>query len=127
METREKIFALSNSEACFSSLNTFHSANQNFDGTLNALRPMALLEEKENNESYTFGKMLKQPDADDLIHAMIKEADDHESRDQWDVLLCWEKPPDVKAVLDIWDFKRKRFPDGRINKHKARLYAHGGM
>ena len=39
----------------------------------------------------------------------------------------WEKPPDVKAILAIWDFKRKRFPDGSINKHKARLYAHGGM
>ena len=39
----------------------------------------------------------------------------------------WEKPPDVKAILAIWAFKRKRFPDGRINKHKARLCAHGGM
>ena len=61
----------------FSSLNTFHSANQNFDGTLNALCPMELLEEKENNESYTFGQMLKQPDAADFIHAIIKESDGH--------------------------------------------------
>ena len=37
----------------------------------------------------------------------------------------WEKPPDVKAILAIWAFKRKRFPDGRIYKHKARLCAHG--
>ena len=88
---------------------------------------MALLSEKENNESYTFGHMLKQPDAADFIHAMIKEADDHESRDHWDVVPCWEKPPDVKAILAIWAFKRKRFPAGRINKHKARLCAHGGM
>ena len=57
---------------------------------------------------------------------MIKEADDHESRDHWDVVPRWEKPPDVKAILAIWSFKRKRFPDGRINKHKARLCAHGG-
>ena len=33
----------------------------------------------------------------------------------------------MKSTLAIWDFKRKRFPDGRINKHKARLCAHGGM
>ena len=71
--------------------------------------------------------MLKQPDAADFIHAMIKEADDHESRDHWDVAPRWEKPLDVKAILAIWDFKRQRFPDGRINKHKARLCAHGGM
>ena len=88
---------------------------------------MALLAEKESNELYTFGKMLKQPDAADFIHAMIKEADDHDSRDHWDVVPRWEKPPGVKAILAIWAFKRKSFPDGRINKHKAQLCAHGGM
>ena len=55
-------------------MNTFHSTNQNFDSTLHALYPMALLAEKENIESYTFGQMLKQTDAADFIHAMIKEA-----------------------------------------------------
>ena len=89
----------------FASVNTFHSANQNFDITLNALHPMALLAEKENNELYTFGKMLRQPDAADFIHSIIKEADDLESCDHWDVLPRWEKPPDVKAILAIWDFK----------------------
>ena len=73
----------------FASVNTFHSANQKFDSTLNALHPMALLAEKENNESYTFGQMLKQPYAADFIHAMIKEADDHESRDHWYVVPRW--------------------------------------
>ena len=73
----------------FASVNTFHSANQNFDITLNALHPMALLAEKENNESYTFGQMLKQPDAADFIHAMIKEADYHESHDHCDVVPGW--------------------------------------
>ena len=71
--------------------------------------------------------MLKQTDAADFIHAMIKEADNHESRDHWDVVPRWEKQPDVKAILDIWAFKWKRFPYGRINKHKARLCAHGGI
>ena len=27
----------------------------------------------------------------------------------------------------VWSFKRKRYPDGSLNKHKARLYAHGGQ
>ena len=71
--------------------------------------------------------MLKQTDAADFIHAMIKEADDHELRDHWDVVPRWEKPPDVKAILDTWAFKRKRFPDGHVNKQKARLCDHGGM
>jgi hypothetical protein len=29
--------------------------------------------------------------------------------------------------MAIWYFKRKRFPDGLLHKHKARLCAHGGM
>ena len=58
---------------------------------------------------------------------MIKEADDHESHDHWDVVPHWEKSPDVKAILAIWVFKKKRFPDGRMNKHKARLCSHDRM
>ena len=33
----------------------------------------------------------------------------------------------MKGILAIWVFKRKRFPYGRINKHKARLCDHGRM
>ena len=36
-------------------------------------------------------------------------------------------PSATKTIKAIWSFKRKQFPDGRINKHKARLCAHGGM
>ena len=38
----------------------------------------------------------------------------------------YSKPNNVKPILAIWAFKRKQFPDGRINKHKARLCTHGG-
>jgi len=36
-------------------------------------------------------------------------------------------PEDTKTIMSIWSFKRKRYPDGTLNKHKARLCAHGGM
>ena len=111
----------------FATVNSFHSANMNFDNTMNALHPMAFLAEADSNESYTFRQMLKQSDASDFIQAMIKEANDHETREHWEVIPRWQKPPDEKTILAIWSFKRKRFPDGRINKHKARLCAHGGM
>ena len=29
--------------------------------------------------------------------------------------------------MDIWSFKRKRYPDGSLNKHKYRLCVHGGQ
>ena len=31
----------------------------------------------------------------------------------------------MKTILAIWAFKRKQFPDGRINNHKAGLCALG--
>ena len=71
-------------------MNTFKSANKNFDNTLNALHPIALLAEKENNEFYTFGKMLKK-NAADIIHTIIKKTDDHEKRNHWEFVQRWEK------------------------------------
>ena len=41
---------------------------------------MELLSEKENNGSYNFGNMIKQKNADNFIHAIIKEAHDHGKR-----------------------------------------------
>ena len=111
----------------FSAVHSCHSANQLFDDTLNSLHPMALATEKEDNESYTFKQMLKQPDAADFIRTTMKESADHEARSHWTVIPRWQKPPGERTILAIWAFKRKRFPDGRINKHKARLCAHGGM
>jgi hypothetical protein len=36
-------------------------------------------------------------------------------------------PQEAKTIMAIWSFKRKRFPDRTLNKHKARLCAHGGQ
>ena len=33
----------------------------------------------------------------------------------------------MKTIQAIWSFKRKRYPDGTLNKHKARLCAHDSM
>ena len=70
--------------------------------------------------------MLKQKDYQDFIKAMSVEIDDHTTRQHWKVHLRSEcNFP--KTILAVWSFKRKRFPDGSLNKHKARLCAHGGM
>ena len=36
-------------------------------------------------------------------------------------------PIGMKTIMALWPFKRKRFPDGTLNKHKARLCKHGGQ
>ena len=34
---------------------------------------------------------------------------------------------ELKTILSIWSFKSNIFIDGRLMKHKSRLFAHGGM
>jgi hypothetical protein len=58
---------------------------------------------------------------------MLKEIDDHKSRHHWEIVHRSTIPPGHKTIQAIWSFKRKCFPDGTLNKHKARLCAHGDM
>ena len=78
--------------------------------------------------------MLLQPDKAYFILSMIKEAEAQESRSHWTLMKKSEvnnkhknKDGNLKTILSIWYFKRKRFPDVILMKHKARICAHGGM
>ena len=101
--------------------------NAHFDGTINKFHHACLSVDAGDNDTYTLKQMLQQDDKNDFIHAMVKEIDDHCERKHWDVIPRSQMPPGTKTILAVWAFKRKRFPDGRILKHKARLNAHGGM
>ena len=100
--------------------------NLNFDGTSNYSHPFAFASSLADNESYTLKEMLKQPDVPSFVQAMTEEVAAHEANDHWE-LVPRSSIGNVKTILAIWSFKRKRFPDGSLNKHKARLCAHGGM
>jgi hypothetical protein len=58
---------------------------------------------------------------------MEVELNDHETRNHWTLMKRSDLPAGTKTIMAIWSFKRKRFPDGSLNKHKARLCAHGGQ
>ena len=105
----------------------FEEANENFDSTCNDILHHVYMVGKEANESYTFKEMLRQDDRQQFIEAMQKEIDDHTKREHWQIILRSSMPKNIKTIMAIWAFKRKRFPDGTLNKHKARLCAHGGQ
>ncbi len=105
----------------------FEQANENFDSTCNDALHHVYSTAKTANESYTFKEMLAQDDREQFVTAMQKEIDDHEKRNHWDIVLRSSMPKEMKTIMAIWSFKRKRFPDGTLNKHKARLCAHGGQ
>ena len=108
-------------------IHNYNVINANFDGSLNEFHHMVLAATKSNNENYTFREMLEQDDVGDFVKAMMKEVGDHEARGHWETINRLQMPPGTKTIQAIWSFKRKRFPDGTLNKHKARLCAHGGM
>ena len=99
----------------------------NFDGTLNSFHHVALMTAAGDNDTYTFKNMIQQDDKNEVITAMIKEIADHEDRKHWDMMLRSELPSGANTIVAIWSFKRKRFPDGRIQKYKAKICARGGM
>jgi hypothetical protein len=80
-----------------------------------------------NNEVFTYTKAMQQPDAPQFIETMSKEICDHKSRDHWEIVQRSTIPLGNKTIQAIWSFKRKRYPDGTLNKHKAWLCAHHGM
>ena len=58
---------------------------------------------------------------------MMEEIEDREIREHWSIMLRSHLPPGAKIVLSIWSFKRKKLPDGTIQKYKALLCTHGGI
>ena len=76
-----------------------------------------------SNEAYTYKQMLKEDDFKEFFQAMIEEIEVHEKPNHWTPIDRKDIPVGVKTIMAIWSFKRKRFPDGLLNKHKARLCA----
>jgi hypothetical protein len=104
--------------------NDFEQINGLFDDTLNAICHQAYT---TSNESLTYSQMLRETDHTKFFEAMEIEINDHEARCHWDLMLRTDLLLGSKTIMVIWSFKRKRFPDGTLNKHKARLCAHGGQ
>jgi hypothetical protein len=105
----------------------FDKANEHYDGTLNNIYFVSLLTETGSNEVFTYHQAQKQEDWNDFKIAMEKEILDHASHGHWDLVPRSTIPLGNKVIKAIWSFKQTRFLDGCLNKHKARLCAHGGM
>ena len=113
------------------SINAFvahlHGINELFDETLNVCHYYAYNAVAATNDVYTLKQMLKLKDISPFVHAMIKEVNDHEKRNHWEVVKRRDMPAGSKTILSVWAFKVKRYPDSTVLKHKARLNAYGGM
>ncbi len=98
-----------------------------FDDTINDICHHIQAFTTSDNESCTYSQMLQQDNHKDFFQAMEVELNDHETRNHWTLMKQSDLPAGTKTIMAIWPFKRKRFPDGSLNKHKARLCARGGQ
>ena len=71
--------------------------------------------------------MLQEKYCKELFNAMLEEIEVHEKREHWTLMNRSDMPAGAKTIMAIWSFKRNRYPDGGLNKHKARLCDHGGQ
>jgi hypothetical protein len=81
----------------------------------------------KSNESFTYLQMLQEDDHKQFFEAMEVKLADHEFQNHWTLMERKDLPFGTKTIMAIWSFKHKRFPNGTLNKHKARLCAHGGQ
>ena len=114
---------------------------RNFDGSSNTSNPLAqiYMTSQSNNENYTIKEMLGQPDKAEFLKAMEIEVSSMFRDEIWKLVPRTEMLQHYAAqrkagisihreqIMMIWSFKRKRRPDGTLNKYKARLCCHGGQ
>ena len=107
-------------------IDSYHRVNTLYDETIN--RFSTLTESSiASNETFSYNHALKQDDFHEFIKAMMVEVSDHQNREHWTLTKSCNMPENTKTIMSIWSFKRKRYPDGTLNKHKARLCVHSGM
>ena len=82
--------------------------------------------------------MLRQPDRDQFVESMRLEVESLFAQKIWETAsktTMYEHYKKLEKqgklvkrhqIMMIWSFKRKRHPDGSLQKHKVRLCCHGG-
>ena len=78
-----------------------HNINCLFDGTLNNVKHFVLKADSATNDTYTLSETFKQDDV------MVKEVQDHEDREHWELFARNLMPAGSKTIMAVWSFKRK--------------------
>ena len=86
----------------------FHNINLLFDGTINHCHYLVFSTVTPNNDVFTLSQMLKLDDIKNFVLAMLKEIEDHESRDHWELIERKDLPAGVKTILSVWAVKKKK-------------------
>ena len=94
------------------------------DGLLNETHPFAFAAKANSDDTPSFHDAMYGPDSEGFYKAMEDEITTLEGMEAWEIV---DRSQALgKNILDgVWAFKRKRFPDGRVRKLKARFCVRG--
>ena len=73
----------------------------------------------------TFREAMIGPDRESYQEAMTNEIRELEDHGTWNLIKRSEVPKNSKVLPSTWVLRAKRYPDGRLRKHKARFCVRG--
>jgi Reverse transcriptase (RNA-dependent DNA polymerase) len=105
------------------------SCSANFDeGLIDHCNPsvyLHLYNQKLTADTYKYYQAILQPDWELFQESAIKEIRTLEKMNTREKIFRTNVKPGKRVLGGTWIFKRKRAPDGKILKHKARYFVQG--
>ncbi len=121
---RDKMHYMASQAMCEHDYDHLH--NSHLDLQDHMRHPIMFLAEMMGDIMYLH-QALRQPDARELVEAVIKEVNGHINNNHWKLIPHTEVPEGTEVVPSVWAMQRKQdLTTGRVTKHKAWLNLHGG-
>ena len=89
--------------------------------------PVAFVMKSANPDTMPWRKAKLQSDSEDFKQAAVKEFNELDSKDSWNIVPEDDLPDGVTVLPSTMVAKRKRFPDGTLRGHKVRFCVRGDM
>ena len=89
---------------------------------VDGVHPLGMAAKGSDLDTLTYHEAMACSDANKFREAMAVEIKELEGRHTWNIV---PRPANVNILPGTWSFKRKRYPDGRIRKYKARYCVRG--
>ena len=93
-----------------------------------SIHPLAFAARANAEDTPRYDEAMHSPDAEGFKAAINLEMDQLQEKDVWTLVPREKAISEGAKIIDtVWALRRKRYPDGRVKKLKARLCARGFM
>jgi hypothetical protein len=110
----EVTVTLTTKSAFSNAMDNYHQVSTLYNGMMNCFSTMAQ-SSIVSNKTFTYKEAMRESDYHQFVKAMVKEVEDHESRNHWTIMQCCNMPNDTKTIMSIWSFKLKLYPDEKLS------------